>query len=442
MVDAQKAPRCKGSFVRITLPIVTTMRKVIITACLIALLTAVAAADKLILIDGREFEGIVTTEADTILIIMEYGRVRFNRNEVLRIELKDLPKVELSRKLEQIPADDPDAMLSVAKWAAENGLRRDAEQILADVLKLDTDHPGARRELGYVKIDKKWHPFDNAVEIARSKLEAGQLTPLLTSILPDLEKVAGPRGKLAAVREIVAYTRLRAGKFNAAASTFLELADKNEGNAARRYSEIAEIIRENTDGMYVLREAYPPEWQLLGRRSPTLLAGPASLTNPLVLTAALRDRAKKKVRSGRKIMSAARKLEHSDPKPAHLKYKRAMRMFEHADALSEGIARSYRVEIIRRRIDMVRRDSDAEARKFDAMVKTLGKESFSPQAYRRKLLDMIRRVDNICVPLKEILALTKPYPRDLFLEIQWAESDLKKMKTIRNVLTETLNDKG
>ena len=397
-------------------------------------------ADKLILTDGREFEGVVTVEEDAVLIVMDYARLRFSKDKILRIEFKDLPRVELSKRLAAASGRGPDALLSVAQWAAKAGLQSEAENILADVLKMSPDHEAARAELGHVRIDGTWHPLDKAIELARSKMEARQFELLLTDILPRLEKVAAARGALPAVLDIVAYTQLRAKKFTAAAGTFAMLAETAVGDAALRYSAIAAILKENADGMYVLREPYPPESRLVGK--PVLQAGPASLADPLVLASALRDEARKSIHAGQVLMAAGQQVESSNPGLAHAKYVQASRLFEAADALVEDIARSYRVEIIRRRIVLVRKACDEEARQFDAIVQTLGAKPVGQQAYRQKIADMIRRVENIRSPLREILALARPYPRELFLEVQWAESDLKRLKAIRDVLTETLNGMG
>ncbi|MHC4982517.1 MAG: hypothetical protein ACYTF6_05040 [Planctomycetota bacterium] len=418
------------------------MRKIFLTAWVIAFLAATANGDRLILTDGREFEGVVTVEVDSVLIVMEYARLRFPKDQVLRIELKDLPKVELQNRLARVGENDPDALFEVAEWAIEAGLHKEAEKIIADVLELEGDHAAARAELQHVKIDEDWHPLDKAIELARSKMEAGQFELLLSEVLPDLEKVATRREEILTVREMVGRTQLRAKKFTAATRTFANLAEQTTGKRSILYSAITGILRANADGMYVLLEAYPPQSHLLGRTEPVLEAGPASLAEPLVLQAALRDHAKKEIQAGQELMAEARELESSKPPLAHVKYQQALGVFERADALVPDIARSYRVEVIRRRIAIIRKACDAEARKFDAAVAALGKKPITPRAYREKIIEMIRRVENIRDPLKEILVLAKPYPRELFLEVQWAESDLRRVNDIRNILVETLNGRG
>jgi hypothetical protein len=162
----------------------------------------------------------------------------------------------------------------------------------------------------------------------------------------------------------------------------------------------------------------------------------------LVLKAALHAAARDVVDAGGELMDAARQLETKQPAKAHVKYKQAAHTFAQANALVPGIARSHRIEAVRRRIALVRNEVDADAAKLDAHIRTLAQRDLSPEQWREKLLAMIRRVDRICPPLEQVLALAEPYPRELFLEIQWAEADLKKMQAARDLLVEELNGQG
>ena len=394
-----------------------------------------------ILTDGREFEGVVAVEKDSVLIVTEHTQLRFPKAQVLRIELKDLPKVELQKRLAAAAKDNPNQLFLVAEWAIKAGLQGEGDKIIADVLKLNPNHAAAREELGHLKIDGKWYPFDKAAELARSRMEAEQLDSLLSSILPGLEKLAARRGKELVVGELTGHTLLRAKKFGEAERTFADMAETAKGNDAIRYSAIATILKENPDGIYVLGEPHPPASHLLGQER-VLEAGPASLSNPLVLQAALRDQAKKEILAGQELMAAAKQAEPSQPVLAHAKYRQALRVFERADALVANIARSYRVEIVRRRIGIIRKSYYEDVRKYNLAYESLGTEEIPARTYRRKIGEMIRRVDNVCGPLKEILVLAKPYPEELVLEVRWAEGDLKSMEDIRQVLAEALNESG
>jgi hypothetical protein len=411
------------------------MSRIAATACLIAALAAAAHADRLTLADGREFEGVVTIEEDAVLIVMDYGMLRFPKDQVRKIELKDIPRVELAKRLAEISAEDPDALLSVAKWAARTGLDKKAEEIMLRVLKIDPDHAATRLELGHVKIDGKWHPLEKGIEIARGKMAAGEYEDLVATVLPRLEKVAGPRGELPEVEGMRAHALLRSQKFTAAARAFANLADKTDGEAGLRYEAIMAVLRENADGMYVLREPYPRRSALLGEGGKVVEPGPASLAEPLVLEAAIRDKAKLEIEAGEKLLAEARELEATQPQAANGAYLKASRVFARADALVEDIAHGWQVKIVRRRIALIRKTrTKVEAAKFDALWKDLGSGDMSPRDFEKTKLAMLRCLDKISGTLREILALAKPYPRELFLEVKWAESDLDRTGKIRNEL--------
>ncbi len=193
--------------------------------------------------------------------------------------------------------------------------------------------------------------------------------------------------------------------------------------------------------MYVLSEPYPPESALLGSSAKTVPAGPASLATPLVLEAALREKAKGEIKSGRNTMDAATKLERTDPDGALTKYVQAAKSFDRADAMVPDIARSYRIEIARRRIAAVRKDADADAQKFDAEMNTLGKKDMTAAVYRSTVLRLMHNIDSVRESLKGVIDIAKPYPRELVLEVEWAQQDLKKIEAMRVILASELDNK-
>ena len=410
------------------------MLKALSLGCLVAALATMACADQLVLKDGRAFTGVVTVRDDVVEIQLPHSTLHFPRDDVSSIELKDTPEIELSKKLEKISPTDVDGLLAAAKWAGENALGRQANDVYAKVLLISPDQATARREMGYVKIDGQWRDFDAAVQLARGKLEAGQYDVLLNAILPSLEEVAAKRQKASLVKELIGQTQLRAKEFGDAAKTYEELAAKTEGVTGLRVAAIADVLKDNPDGMYVLTEQYPPASPLLEESTSSIKPGPASLSDPMVLEAALRDRAKKEIKAGRELLEAAQQAGPSDPDAAKVKYFQASKSLDRADALVEGIAHSYRIEIARRRIADLRKEVDAEANKFDAAMAKLGKQEVTPAAYREMINKLIHSIDSVRDNLKTVLSIAKPYPRDLVMEITWAQADLKKIESMREIL--------
>jgi hypothetical protein len=412
------------------------MVRLLATTILLTSLCALASADQLFLQDGRVFTGKVTVREDTVVIDMPYGTMSFARTEVQRIDLKETPAEQLDRRLAKLGPKDTDGLCTLAEWAAKNSLDEKAKDLYGRAIQIDPDHAAARKALGFARIDGRWLEFDKSLELCRGKLEAGQFNALLSDALPAVREIA-PKEKLAAVRELLAEAQRRAGAFADAAQTCRELA-KSGAAAAPRFEAVAQILAENPDGMYVLTTAYPPESALLDKAQKSLPAGPASLSDPLALEAALRDRAKANIKSARDLMDAATKLEATDPDAAATKYAQAAKMLDQADAIVDGIARSYRIEIARRRIVALRNDADTDAKKYDALEATLGKKELAPQAYRALVLRMMHHLDAVRDGLNNVLELTRPFPRELVLETTWAQKDLRLIQKKRDILAATL----
>jgi hypothetical protein len=399
---------------------------------------AAIQADQLTLTDGRTFTGEVVTEGANVTIKMPYGTLNFDKNMVLKIEFSETPQAQLDKKLIAITDENSDALFAAAQWAAQNNLAKQAQEIYARILKTDPDHAATRKELEQVKIDGQWRTFDQALELCRSKLEAGD-ADALKKILPELQQTTANPKKLLQVSELLGLTQLRTKDFAAAAATFAGLAAKAEPPLSIKAAAIASLLKENADGMYMLDETYPPASAILDSKAKSLKAGPVSLADPLAMQAALHNKAKREVLAGEALMDEALKLQPSDPDGAKAKTNQAVKCFDNSDALVDNISRSCRIEIARRRIAAILKDTDADEKKFDALKEGLGKQDLPPEKYKAMVVRLIHHLDNVRDGKKEILNIAKPYSRDLLLEIKWAESDLKTIEDLRSVLTAELN---
>lgn len=421
------------------------MVRAALSGCLIAILASTAAADKLVLTDGRVFVGTVSVESDTVQIAVAYGTLRFDKTMVERIELMDTPEQEFRKKLAETDLNDPNALFTLAQWAGQKRLSRQATDLHKLILKLEPGHAGAHKGLGHIKIGNKWQPFDAAFDQARGMLEAGSYELLLAEILPALKEVAPTRAKSMEVTELVGYAQLHSRQFMRAEATFSELAEsagKSEPPAADlacRAMTIAEILHANSDGMYVLKEAYPPAAALLGSSQKQVDPGPASLARPLVLEAALRDAAKKQIEAGRELLEEAQKLSVTEPDVGAMKYALAEKAFGRADAMIPNIARAHRVDIARRKIASLRKDADADAKDFDDQMAKLGVKDMPATTYNTMILRMIHHLDSTRDDLKRIVELAEAYPKDLVLELKWAQIDLTRIENMRKILITELD---
>ncbi len=421
----------KGAMAR-----VTTILSIVMATALCA------SADRLVLSNGQSFTGTVTTNNQVVEIQAGAQKLQFAAGEVLRIQYAEELETKLAQILQNTPPDEPEGLFAAANWANENGLSDKAEELFQRTLQFDPSHAGAHRGLGEVRIDGVWRPFHEAMELARSKLEAGLHKALLQEILPELE-TASPEGeKHLDLQELKGQTQLRAGLFEAARETFETLSESAEEPQSLRYAAIADILTENPDGMYVLAEPQPPLASLLDQAADCYPAGPASLADPVVLQAALRDRAKEDIEAGRRQMAEAATLEPTDPGAANGKYDLALEAFDRAEALVEDLCRSYRVEIARRKVTVLRKDIQDDSADFDREMNKLGRQDITPKAYQEQLERMIESLDNVRRALRRILEITSPYPRELMLEIEWAQLDLQRVREMHETLTAELDGKN
>jgi len=406
----------------------------------VGLLAVQAAGDRVVLKDGRVFEGKVTEAEGKVLIEMAYGTISFPRPEVESIQRMPTPAELLEWQLSRIDRTDPDALFQAAAWAKDNDLPKQADELLKEVLGLNPDHVQARKLLGYLRADGKWLKVSEALQLARGKLEAGKYAPLLKELLPAIEEMAHDAKVRLEVAHLEAHGQLRSKQFARARVSFEELARRAPPAQSLRYRVIGEVLAKHPDGMYVVSASYPRTAMVLGADVPTLEPGPASLSRPEVLAAALHDYAARTVKQGQALMAEAKPLERTEPEAAKARYARAGKCFDIADAIVPNIARSYRVEIVRRQVAIINNDIDGEAEKFDLLKGELGKKNLSPAAYRDLLSRMLRALNHIRADLDAILKLTAPFERELILEITDANGELQKINALRQVVLGELNE--
>jgi len=415
------------------------MKRVAIVLLVLTSFPAWGFGDRIVLNDGRTFEGIVTQADGKVFVEMAYGTISFPASEIHSIERMPTPSERLESQLSRIDRADADAVFELAVWAQGVGLSTRGRRLLQDVIALNGDHAEARRLLGQIKADGKWIAVAAGVQLARAKLQAGKHGALQTDLLPAL-KAATSDAKLALeIEDIEAHTRLGAKQFAKAAKAFADLAVRHTGPAAVRYATIAKILTDHPKGMYVVVEAYPPTADLFGAAEPAVKPGPASLARPEVLKVALRDAARAAVKLGQTLLNEGKKLELTEPEAAKAKYALAEKRFDTADALLARIAFNYRVEIARRRIGMVSKAMTAEAAKFDQLMGLLGQRDMTPAAYRDLILRMMRALNNAKADIETMLQLAGPFQRELAIEIIDIKLRLQRVDKLRAVLTKELH---
>ncbi len=113
-----------------------------------------AWADEVVLRNGAVFSGVVREEGDRIVIEVDVGSMTFRRVDVREVRRTDDPLKEFEQK--RRAATDVRAYYELALWARDKGLGTKAGDLLRRVILLEPDHEGARKALGYERVEGKW----------------------------------------------------------------------------------------------------------------------------------------------------------------------------------------------------------------------------------------------------------------------------------------------
>jgi hypothetical protein len=121
-----------------------------------------ALADEITLKNGASFTGIVREEGDRVTVELDFGTMTFKRVDVRAIVKAVDPMKEFEEKLKT--STDKKGLYELAVWAREKGLGTRSTELLKKVIALDPDHEGARKLLGYEKVNGRWLTADEANE--------------------------------------------------------------------------------------------------------------------------------------------------------------------------------------------------------------------------------------------------------------------------------------
>jgi len=120
------------------------------------LFAASAAADDLLLKDGRTLTGKVVDEGKRFTVL--------DRDRIYAVAKADVASLtpgrclmdEYEERLAKLPVDDAEAIYEFGLWLKENDWESRARRAFEEVLGLDADHRGARRELGFQLYEGAW----------------------------------------------------------------------------------------------------------------------------------------------------------------------------------------------------------------------------------------------------------------------------------------------
>jgi len=118
-------------------------------------LATAALGDRILLRDGRRFEGTLKSKSATEVVFeTRFGVMRFPADEVVEIELGKTPRQEFDERWKGCTSAADFYALGV--WADEAKIKAQARKAMKKARALDPEHEGANRWLGYVLHRGRW----------------------------------------------------------------------------------------------------------------------------------------------------------------------------------------------------------------------------------------------------------------------------------------------
>jgi len=333
-----------------------------------------------------------------------------------------------------------DALFSMAIWAEEQGLDEHVEQLHERILKRDANHKGVRRARHEVRFGERWVPAAEAMAICAAGVDEGEVDDRIEACLAELLALADSPAQQSRVRRLQAFAAMCRRQFDVAAARLIELAATAPADQRPRLEAAAELLAEHPDGLYLITEEHLVGAALLGDTEAALPPGLCSLADPTVLRIALRDKAGEAIFSGVRMLTEARQVRATDAKKAEKLSTDALGNFQWADAVSDGIARSYRIEAAQLRIGIIRERIEAGAVQFDAELTAIGRHDLTVDAYVTHLERMTECLRTVQADLDTILDLAAGHPAELAAAIRWAKADRRRIVRMQKTLAHELDE--
>ena len=133
------------------------------TILLLVLLAAPLAADTVVCRDGRRIQGKIAEETEAhVKLTVKHGSVTIPRYQIKEIIRGATTEEVYEDRRARTDASDVKALLELAAWCAENGLRKEAAAEYERVLAADPENLRAHDALKHVKQDGRWMTFEEA----------------------------------------------------------------------------------------------------------------------------------------------------------------------------------------------------------------------------------------------------------------------------------------
>lgn len=133
----------------------------LIAVAIVVVLAAPVGADKLVLKNGKVYDGKVTKKGDFYEVTTSTSTLMFPANLVARVEKGATNEEVFAEKLAAIGGMECESaakLYELAAWAGDNGLFKQEKTLLEKVAELDPSNADVQKKLGNVKYLGVWMP--------------------------------------------------------------------------------------------------------------------------------------------------------------------------------------------------------------------------------------------------------------------------------------------
>jgi len=134
------------------------IRRIFLLLAVLCVGASPGRCDIVILTNGASIEGTVEAREGGRLRVRlpGGGSVTFDIDQVSKVIFTPTIQEQYEKKKRLLKADDLEGYFKLGLWCRGKGLKKEAEEAFRRVLKLDPDHEGARKALGYVRDGEEW----------------------------------------------------------------------------------------------------------------------------------------------------------------------------------------------------------------------------------------------------------------------------------------------
>jgi predicted esterase len=138
------------------------MRKLLLLSVLLAFCATFVYADTVYLDGGGKLQGDIVKETEDTIVLRTYNGIEaeISRDSVLKIVRGKSPfqqaMEEVEAQLGKLSPKDAQGHYKLALYCRQWSLKKKAKEFFEKVIAIDQDHAGARKNLGYEKVEGKW----------------------------------------------------------------------------------------------------------------------------------------------------------------------------------------------------------------------------------------------------------------------------------------------